>query len=155
MTVPGQNSPEAGAIAIGALRIRYLVDGTVTGAGAGMFELTIPPGAKSPPAHSHDNEEFLYCIEGQMRCFAGDVVRVLAPGDSNYTPPGVVHSFDNPGDETARILVVNKPDIGAQYFRDVAAAVSGPGAPDPAKIAGVMLRYGLRPAVPEPAAGRD
>ena len=141
--------PEDDAIAIGALRIRYLVDGTVTGAGAGMFELTIPPGAKSPPAHSHDNEEYLYCIEGQMRCFVGDAVRMLEPGDSNYTPPGVVHSFDNPGDATARILVVNTPDIGAQYFRDVAAAIGGTGAPDPVTIAEVMLRYGLRPVAPK------
>jgi len=37
-------------IAIGALEIRYLLDGTVTGASLGMFELTVPPGAKLPPA---------------------------------------------------------------------------------------------------------
>lgn len=135
-------------IAIGALRIRYLIDGTVNGVAAGMFELTIPPGAKSPPAHSHDNEEILYCLEGAMRCVVGGEVRALAKGNTNYTPPGVVHSFDNPHDSTARILVVNSPDIGAQYFRDIAAALAGPDGHDHAKMAAVMRRYGLTLVAP-------
>jgi uncharacterized RmlC-like cupin family protein len=89
-----------------------------------------------------------------MRCLVGDEVRALGAGDTNYTPPGVVHSFDNPHDQTARILVVNSPDIGAQYFRDIAAALAGPGGPDLASMTAVMLRYGLTPVVPKTAVAR-
>jgi hypothetical protein len=46
---------EQDVISIGQLQIRYLRDGAADGT-AGMFELVVPPGAKSPPAHSHDNE---------------------------------------------------------------------------------------------------
>ncbi len=35
---------EQPVVKIGQLEIRYLVDGTVTGAGLGMFELTVAPG---------------------------------------------------------------------------------------------------------------
>jgi hypothetical protein len=55
---------------IGQLEIRYLIDGTVTGAGVGMFELTVPPGARVPPAHSHrDNEEVVYVLDGVLRTY--------------------------------------------------------------------------------------
>ena len=133
-------------ITIGALQIRYLRDGSADGT-AGMFELTVPPGAKSPPPHSHDNEEMVYCLEGTLRSVCGGVVRDLNPGDSGYTPKGVVHGFSNPFDRPARVLVVNTPDIGAQYFRDVAEAVQGPGAPDPSRIMAVMRHYGLTPVM--------
>jgi hypothetical protein len=43
---------EQSVVKIGQLEIRYLMDGTVTGAGVGMFELTVLPGARVPPAHS-------------------------------------------------------------------------------------------------------
>ena len=139
---------EQDVISIGQLQIRYLRDGAADGA-AGMFELTVPPGAKSPPAHSHDNEEMVYCLEGTLRVTLGDEVRDLRQGDSGYTPRGVVHGFSNPHDRPARVLVINTPDIGAQYFRDVAEAVGGPNGPDPVRMAGVMRRYGLTVAPPK------
>ena len=136
-------------ISVGALQIRYLLDGAASGT-AGMFELTVPPGAKSPPAHSHANEEIIYGLENVMCCAVGDEVREVGPGQTSYTPSGVVHAFSNPHDRPARVLVINTPDIGAQYFRDVAEASGGPGGPDPTKIITVMGRYGLLPAPPAP-----
>ena len=56
---------EQPVVRIGGLEIRYLMDGTLTGAGSGMFELTVGPGARVPPAHSHSrNEEIVYVLEG-------------------------------------------------------------------------------------------
>jgi hypothetical protein len=65
------------------------------------------------------------------------------------TPRGSVHQFSNPGTETARALVMLTPDIGEQYFRDVAAVASAGGPPDRAKLIEVMMRYGLVPAPPK------
>ena len=62
-----------------------------------------------------------------------------------------MHHFSNPGSETARALVMLTPDIGAQYFRDVAALASAGGPPDRTKLMEVMARYGLVPAAPKPA----
>ena len=122
---------------------------TVSGTGSGMFELTVPPGARVPPAHSHtDNEEILYVLEGTLRYSVDGEVRDLKPGERMYTARGSVHGFSNPHDATARALIVLTPDIGAQYFRDVAEVVSAPGGPDPAKMVEVMTRYGLVLAKP-------
>ena len=43
------------------------------------------------------------------------------------------------------------PDIGEQYFHDVATLVSAGGPPDRAKLMEVMTRYGLLPAPPTQA----
>ena len=135
---------EQPVISFGQLEIRYLMDGTVTGAGSGMFELTVQPGARVPPAHSHrDNEEIVYVLEGKLRYRVDDETRDLNPGERMYTPRGSVHAFDNPFDRTARALIILTPDIGAQYFRDIQTVVGAPGGPNPAKMAEVMTRYGL------------
>ncbi len=144
---------EQPVLKVGQLEIRYLMDGTVTGAGLGMFELTVPPGARVPPAHSHrDNEEIVYVIEGKLRYRVDDETRDLTPGERMYTPRGCVHAFSNPHDQTARALIILAPDIGLQYFRDVAAVVEAPGGPSPARMAEVMTRYGLVLAPPKPPA---
>jgi quercetin dioxygenase-like cupin family protein len=136
--------PEQPTIRIGQLEIRYLIDGVESGAGMGAFELTVPPGARVPPAHSHsDNEEIVYVLEGTLRYSVGEETRDLNPGERMYTPRGSVHAFSNPHARPAKALVMLSPDIGAQYFRDVAEVVGAPGKPDPARLVDVMTRYGL------------
>ena len=140
-------------IRIGGLEIRYLVDGTVSGTATGMFELTVGPGARVPPAHSHSgNEEIVYVLEGKLRYSVGDETRDLGPGDRMHTPRGVVHAFSNPHDQPAKALIMLTPDIGAQYFRDIAEIAGAAGGPDPAKMAAMMGKYGLVLARPKPQA---
>ena len=137
-------------IRIGGLEIRYLVDGTVSGTATGMFELTVGPGARVPPAHSHSgNEEIVYVLEGKLRYSVGDETRDLGVGDRMHTPRGVVHAFSNPHDQPAKALIMLTPDIGAQYFRDIAEIAGAAGGPDPAKMAAMMGKYGLVLARPK------
>lgn len=148
MTVTGAAAREP--IRVGQLSIRYLIDGTATG-GMGVFELTVPPGSHVPPPHSHTrNEECVYVLEGKLRYSVDGTVRDLAPGEWMFTARGSVHHFSNPHSDTARALIVLTPDIGAQYFVDVAAVVNAGGPPDRDKLIDVMSRYGLVPAPPPP-----
>jgi quercetin dioxygenase-like cupin family protein len=136
-------------INLGQLGIRYLIDGTATG-GMGVFELTVPPSSQVPPPHSHThNEECVYVLEGILRYSVDAVVRDLVPGEWMFTPRGSVHHFSNPHNGAARALIVVTPDIGAQYFRDVATVVNAGGPPDRSKLLGVMSKYGLVPAPPQ------
>ena len=138
-------------VSIGQLEIRYLVDGSAQG-GLGLFEMNVPCGAQVPPPHSHsENEECVYVLAGVLRYSVGEQTRDLRPGEWMSTPRGVVHHFSNPGSETARALVMMTPDIGEQYFRDVATVVSAGGPPDRARLLEVMKRYGLVAAVPKRA----
>ena len=108
-------------IRLGQLEIRYLQEAG-DGCQMGAFEMRVPPGSNVPPPHSHSaNEELVYVLEGTLRYTVGSETRDLKPGDSMATPCGVVHAFSNPHAVVARALVINTPDIGAQYFREVKA----------------------------------
>jgi quercetin dioxygenase-like cupin family protein len=135
-------------IQMGQLGIRYLVDGSADGS-LGMFELTVPANSNVPPPHSHsNNEELVYVLEGTLRYRVGADARDLGPGQSMHTPRGVVHAFSNPFANLARALIILSPDIGAQYFKDVAAVINAGPPPDKAALVAVMSRYGLVPAPP-------
>ena len=138
-------------IRVGKMEIRYLNEAG-NGCRMGCFEMRVPPGSNVPPPHSHTaNEEIVYVLEGTLRYSVGSETRDLRPGDSMATPCGVVHGFSNPGDVAVRALVINSPDIGAQYFRDVGTIVNAGGPPDKAKLMATMQKFGLVPAAP-PAA---
>ena len=136
-------------IKVGQLGIRYLVDGSQSGS-MGIFELTVPPASNVPPPHSHsNNEEIVYVLEGTLRYSVGPETRDLMPGQTMHTPKGTVHGFSNPSDRVARAIIVMSPDIGAQYFNDVAAVINAGGPPDKAALVAVMSRYGLAPSAPK------
>jgi quercetin dioxygenase-like cupin family protein len=119
----------------------------------GCFEMRVPPGSNVPPPHSHPaNEELVYVLEGTLRYTVGNETRDLRPGHSMATPRGAVHAFSNPHDEVARALVINTPDIGLQYFREVALMTNHGGPPDKASLMATMLRFGLVAAAPPGAA---
>lgn len=142
--------PVAGSevIRVGQLEIRYLQE-RGNNYQIGCFELRVPPGSNVPPPHSHDaNEEFIYVLEGTLRYTVGSETRDLKPGESMATPPGVPHGFSNPHADMARALVINTPDIGAQYFREMGEIVNAGGPPDRARLMATMQRYGLKPSVP-------
>jgi quercetin dioxygenase-like cupin family protein len=88
----------------------------------------------------------VYVLEGALRYSVAGETRDLTAGQTMSTPKGAVHAFSNPFAETARALIVLSPDIGAQYFKDVAAVVNVGGPPDKAALLSVMARYGLNPA---------
>mgnify|MGYP001550562588 FL=1 len=135
-------------IRVGALEIRYLQTAG-KGSEIRLFEMCVPPASMVPPPHSHpDNEELVYVLEGTLRYTVGSETRDLRAGDFMSTPRGEVHSFSNPHTVAARALVFNTPDIGPQYFREVAAIVNTGGPPDRPKLMAAMQRHGLIPAAP-------
>ena len=96
----------AEVIKAGQLEIRYLVDGSAT-AGLGVFELTVPPGAKVPPPHSHrDNEEFFYVVEGRLFIDLEGRTVDLAPRQGFVVPKGVLHRT-RAAERTVMLMVEN------------------------------------------------
>jgi len=57
-----------------------------------------------------------------LRC--GERVVRAGPGASAFVPPGIAHSFGNPGTAPARILVVASPPGHEKYFDELAEIVS-------------------------------
>ena len=141
-------------IRAGQIEIRYLQEAG-EGCQMGCFEMVVPPGSNVPPPHSHTaNEELVYVLEGTLRYTVGGETRDLHPGDSMATPCGVVHAFSNPHAGVARALVINTPDIGPQYFREVASIINRGGPPDRAALMATMQRFGLVATAPPGAPQR-
>ncbi len=106
--------------ATGVVRLRSLETGT--GAGAGTldffslaegkstrhiepFLITVHPG-DAGPLSTHEGEELLFVLEGQIAVGYGKDVHTLGPGDSIYYDSVVPHVVRAAGKETARILAV-------------------------------------------------
>jgi transcriptional regulator with XRE-family HTH domain len=70
----------------------------------------VEPGGGSQGAYSHEGEEFIYVLEGQLRLRLGVREQYrLVPGDCAYYPSTLEHEWWNPGDAVARLLWVNTP----------------------------------------------
>ena len=139
-------------ITLGALSVRFLVEGDDSNGSVCVFECEVPANARMPLSHSHDAfEETVYGLTGRTTYTVDGETIELDPGDSVCIRRGVVHGFANHGDATATFLAIISPGIfGSAYFRDIAdvvkAAAGGP--PDAAAMGAVMRRHGLTPAPP-------
>jgi quercetin dioxygenase-like cupin family protein len=146
-------NPSDQTILLGTLAIHFLVVGNDSDGSAAVFELTVPAGEKFPgPAHSHDAyEETAYGLAGVLTWTVDGRQIEVGPGQALCIRRGAVHRFDNLGQQEAIALMIASPArTGPEYFREVAevlAATKG-GPPDQARMADILRRYGLTPALP-------
>ena len=135
-------------IEIGALRLEFLQSKETTGGSLDLFEMTLQPNARMPIPHYHESwDETIYGLTGASTWRVDGQDVVLKPGQSVFIKRGIVHAFRNDAQEAASCLCILTPGVlGPGYFREIAALLAG-GAPDPAKMKEIMLRYGLVPAL--------
>jgi quercetin dioxygenase-like cupin family protein len=137
-------------IRVGAVTVRFLLEGEASGGSVAMFEFDVPAGVKVPAPHAHDAyEETIYGLDGVLTWTVDGTAVDVGPGEALVIPRGAVHHFDNVGDVDVRALAIVTPGIlGPDYFREVGAVLDAAagGPPDFAAIAEVMRRHGLTPA---------
>ena len=61
---------------------------------------------KSPKPSTHDGEEFIFVLQGEVEVTLRDHGDVLKPGDAIYYSSGIPHLVQSHGDEKAVILAV-------------------------------------------------
>ena len=132
-------------VQVGALELRFLLDGDDTDQRLVVFEFSVPPGARVPAPHYHEAvDEMVYGLAGSMTTTVAGQGRTLGAGDSCFIPRGVVHHHANLGTETATLLTVLTPAyIGPAYFRELGALLQAGGPPDPARVQEIMAKCGL------------
>ncbi len=137
-------------IKVGAMAIRFLLEGAESGGSVAAFEFDVPAGAKVASPHSHDGyEETIYGLEGMLTWTLEGAPVDVGPGEALFIPRGAVHHFDNPHQVDAKALAVVTPGIlGPDFFRQVAAVLDAAagGPPDIVALGEVMRRHGLTPA---------
>jgi len=140
--------PDGGeSIQLGPTLMRILEDGSTTGHGLGMGEITVAPHTDGPPQHRHArHDEGFYVVSGAARFTVGETVYDAPAGTLIMIPPGAPHTFANPGDEPTVILNTFTPDLYVEYFRDLRDMIAG-GQPLTAETTiAAMSRYGTEPA---------
>jgi DNA-binding transcriptional MerR regulator len=69
----------------------------------------ISPLAGSGESYTHEGEEFLHVLRGQLHISVAEVEYRLKPGDSFYFESATPHRWHNPGRTETRVLWINTP----------------------------------------------
>ncbi|MGY5810600.1 cupin domain-containing protein [Rhizobium sp. LEGMi198b] len=152
-TVNLRVNPSDETIGSKGFAVRFLVTADNSNDSIAAFELMVPAALRLPaPAHSHNHyEETIYGLEGVLTWTVDEKQIDVGPGQVLCIPRGAVHRFDNNGGQDVKALCVVTPAaIGPEYFREAFAVLNAAagGPPDRAKMAEIMIRHGLTPAVP-------
>jgi transcriptional regulator with XRE-family HTH domain len=70
------------------------------------FMVTLRRGEEEAPLSTHDGEEFIFVMEGDMEAIVGEAREVLKPGDSIYYDSTVPHLVRPAGEGPTLILAV-------------------------------------------------
>ena len=106
-----------------------------------LGEVVVEPGFPGPPPHFHERlHDMFYVLEGTLTVRLGDETSELPAGTFVCVPPGVVHTFSNPGKDPVRILNFNTPAGWEIYMRDLGAALAK-GTPTQEEIGRIASRY--------------
>ena len=134
--------PDGGeVIELGPARVRILEDGAATAHRLGIAEIVLAPHGDGPPQHRHaQHDEGFYVVSGTVRFTVGTAVHDAQAGTLVMVPPGVPHTFANPGDQPVVMINTFTPDLYVQYFRDLRDAMAD-GTPQAQATAEVMSRY--------------
>jgi len=139
--VLGPKDGKAGLL--GAMGVRFMINGEDSGGGFSLVEHPIPPHALGAPLHRHSREdEYSYVLEGRVGALLGDEVVYGEVGDLIFKPRNQWHSFWNAGDVPARILEIISPAGFERYF-DELVDMGGSRRADRSALAALAQRYGL------------
>ena len=70
------------------------------------FLVTLEPTSQDEPPSTHDGEEFIFVLEGEIEVLLGENRELLAPEDSIYYDSSLPHRVRALGDQNARIVAV-------------------------------------------------
>ncbi len=98
--------------------------------------------------HTHpDFDETFYVLEGTLAFRLGDNAHEAGPGTVAHIPRGVPHTFANPRNEPAHVLVIVTPAGFEAYFGALAAAIVERGAfPPVGELVALGIAHGSVPA---------
>ena len=102
--------PDAGrSSAMGPLRAVFKADGAETRGHYAISEWWLEPYTKGPGAHSHEEDDVFYVIEGTMSFFINGAWLDAPKGSLVIAPGGMPHDFENRTAKRAGALNLSVP----------------------------------------------
>ena len=140
-------APGAGdSLALGTSTAVVKAGGEHAGGVLSLTETTLAPGFPGPVPHHHESfVDSFYLLDGRLGLLLGERSVEATAGTYALVPPGVVHTFSNPGGEPVRLLNLMAPGGFERYLREAAAAMPPGTAPDPQLMAEIASRYDFHP----------
>jgi quercetin dioxygenase-like cupin family protein len=102
---PGDGRPYE----MGGMQAVFKADGAATQSRYNVSEWWLDPHTQGPGAHSHDEDDIFYVIEGTLDFLVDDEWTTAPCGSFVLVPGGVTHAFRNSGDVRAGALNFGVP----------------------------------------------
>jgi mannose-6-phosphate isomerase-like protein (cupin superfamily) len=113
--------PEAGRdYPMGRIRSVFKADGSETASRYAISEWWLEPNTKGPGAHSHDDDDVFYVIEGTMSILVGEEWLDAPKGSFVLAPGGLTHDFENRTGQRAGVLNISVPGGFEQHMPSIA-----------------------------------
>lgn len=109
-----------------------------------MEFLVAPRSFGAPPHVHHDEDEYFYVLEGEVRFLNEDHAIVGPPGTFAAMTRGHVHAFWNASDRPARLLMAVAPGEFATFFDEVVAELRASKSLTPATVGETVGRFAKR-----------
>ena len=108
-------------------------------------EMTVAARFPGVPLHVHHNEdEAMYVLAGEVSARVGQQTYTLVAGAFLLMPRDIPHSFANPSDAEARVLVISSPGAVEHYFEETAELAKATGGQvDMQKQVELARKYGI------------
>lgn len=100
---------EGRAYPMGRIGAMFKADGAETQSRYSVSEWWLEPHTTGPGAHSHEEDDLFFVIEGTMSFRIGDAWTDAPKGSFILIPGGVTHDFENRGDARAGALNFSVP----------------------------------------------
>jgi mannose-6-phosphate isomerase-like protein (cupin superfamily) len=107
--------------AMGPLAAIFKADGKETAGRYSISEWWLDPRTRGPGAHSHEEDDVFYILEGTMSIRVGNRWVDAPKGSFILAPGGVTHDFENRTDARAGMLNLSVPGDFEQHMPGIAS----------------------------------
>ncbi|MBB3139906.1 cupin domain-containing protein [Halomonas organivorans] len=112
---------EGRAYPMGNISALFKADGADTAGRYSISEWWLEPHTRGPGAHSHDEDDVFYVLEGTMSFLVGEAWIEAPKGSFVLAPGGVTHDFENRGAVRAGVLNLSVPGDFERHMPEIAA----------------------------------
>jgi len=94
---------------MGGIAALFKADGAESAGQYSISEWWLEPFTQGPGAHSHDEDDVFFVIEGTMSFLIGDQWKDAPTGSFVVAPSGLTHDFENRSAQRAGVLNFSVP----------------------------------------------